>query len=152
LKPVDLEALVGTAIAQTTRTLTNAHMRWCVDISLDTPPLEADEHLLGQALVSLFTNAAESQSLQGTVSVKTARCSHDGRDHVRLSVEDEGVSVPRESLEHVFEPFFTTKAFGTGLGLSLVKRTVEAHSGHVSIGPRERGGTVVTLMLPSQTH
>jgi signal transduction histidine kinase len=59
-----------------------------------------------------------------------------------------GATVPDEIFEHAFEPFFTTKASGTGLGLTIVRRTVEAHSGRVSIGPREAGGTAVVLMLP----
>ncbi len=68
--------------------------------------------------------------------------------HVRLSIEDQGANVPDEIFEHAFEPFFTTKSSGTGLGLTIVRRTVEAHAGQVSIGRREAGGTVVTLMLP----
>jgi signal transduction histidine kinase len=51
-------------------------------------------------------------------------------------------------LEHAFEPFFTTKSRGTGLGLPLARRIVEAHGGDIQIDTPPSGGTTVTLRLP----
>ena len=56
--------------------------------------------------------------------------------------------MPPEVLEHAFEPFFTTKSRGTGLGLPLAKRIVEAHGGDIRIDTPPQGGTTVTLVLP----
>jgi signal transduction histidine kinase len=52
-------------------------------------------------------------------------------------------------LEHAFEAFFTTKSRGTGLGLPLAKRIVDAHGGEIRIETPPAGGTVVTLVLPA---
>jgi signal transduction histidine kinase len=148
---IDIGAVVDGAIELTRLALRGPQVEqvaWHVEISPEARHLVADEHLVRQVLVNLFTNAVEAQMSAGAVWVKTVRCEYEGREHVRLSIEDEGATVPEEILEHAFEPFFTTKASGTGLGLTIVRRTVEAHSGRVSIGPREAGGTVVLLLLP----
>jgi two-component system sensor histidine kinase HydH len=147
---VDIGAVVDDAIELTRLALRSAqeHVAWHVEVSAQARHLMADEHLVRQALVNLFTNAVEAQTSGAAVWVKTIRCEYEGREYVRLSIENEGARVPDEIFEHAFEPFFTTKASGTGLGLTIVRRTVEAHAGRVSIGPRETRGAVVTLMLP----
>jgi two-component system, NtrC family, sensor histidine kinase HydH len=150
-RSIDIGAVVEGAIELTRLALRGAQtdqVVWHVEISAQARHLLADEHLVRQVLVNLLTNAVEAQTSGGAVWVKTTRCEYDGREHVRLSIEDEGATVPSEIFKHAFEPFFTTKASGTGLGLTIVRRTVEAHSGRVSIGPRDAGGTVVILMLP----
>jgi signal transduction histidine kinase len=118
-----------------------------VVLGRDLGTLEADEHLLRQALVNVLINAAEAQSAQGTVWIKGARRKVGAHDHVELTIEDEGAR-RADVGDRVFDPFFTTKAFGTGLGLTIVKRTVEAHGGSVELSAREGGGTVVTIVLP----
>jgi len=148
LKPVSVEPLIHAAIEMTTRALSATELSWDVKVDADAVRLDADEHLLRQALVSLFTNAAEAQMLRGAVSVHAFREAHDGRPHLKLSIEDEGSSMDAETASRAFEPFFTTKASGTGLGLAIVKRTVEAHAGEVSIESRLPQGTTVTLLLP----
>ena len=57
--------------------------------------------------------------------------------------------MPPEVPEHAFEPFFTTKSRGTGLGLPLAKRIVEAHGGTIEIDTPPSGGTVVLISLPA---
>jgi len=59
--------------------------------------------------------------------------------------------MPPDVLEHAFEPFFTTKSRGTGLGLPLAKRIIEAHGGEIAIHTPAGGGTTVTLVLPAAT-
>jgi signal transduction histidine kinase len=148
LRPVDLDGLVASAVEVTNRSLASApSVTWRVTLGGDVATLEADEHLLRGALVNVLLNAVEAQSGQGTVLIKTVRRTVGGHDHVELTVEDEG-SIGADVADQVFEPFFTTKAFGTGLGLTIVKRTVEAHGGSVQFGARDGGGTVVTIVLP----
>jgi signal transduction histidine kinase len=63
-------------------------------------------------------------------------------------VADEGVGIPEEVRTRIFTPLFTTKAKGTGLGLAVCKRIIEAHGGTVSFKPNLVKGTVFTIKLP----
>ncbi|MEO8874322.1 MAG: ATP-binding protein [Polyangiaceae bacterium] len=147
-KPVNVEPLISAAIEIATRAFPAPDLKWEVHVALDAACFHADAQLIREALVSLFFNAAEAQSSSGTVIVRTIRQVHDGRPHLRLSIEDEGATPDAETLFRAFEPFFTTKASGIGLGLAIVKRTVEAHAGEVTIAAREPTGTTVTILLP----
>jgi len=92
----------------------------------------------------VLINAA--QAMDGTGRVTATFAAADGR--CRLSIADAGPGMPADVREHAFEPFFTTKSRGTGLGLPLAKRIVDAHGGEIVIDVPATGGTVVTVALP----
>jgi two-component system sensor histidine kinase HydH len=99
-----------------------------------------------QALLNVCLNALEAMEKGGDLEL---RLSHDG-EHVFLDVEDTGPGIPPEILGRVFDPYFTTKSQGTGLGLLLVVKVVEAHDGAVQISSEPGRGTVVHFTLPSR--
>jgi signal transduction histidine kinase len=105
-----------------------------------------DADLLGVALENVVRNAAESLHGSGRIEVRTEPAGPAG---VCITVTDDGVGMDARQKERAFDEFFTTKASGSGLGLSLVRRVVEAHGGHVSLHSREGVGTVVRLRLPA---
>jgi len=104
-----------------------------------------DEHMLRRALLNLITNAAQASVTGDTVRVGVK----ESDDHVTINVSDSGCGMRPEQIERVFEPFFTTKATGTGLGLTVVKRFADAHSGSVRITSRPGQGSVFTLQVPA---
>jgi signal transduction histidine kinase len=122
--------------------------------------LECDFGLVHQALVNVLRNAAEANRASGGTAVwldavagMVDPSDPDPVPGVVLSVRDEGDGVPAEMIERVFNPFFTTRAAGTGLGLPIVHRIVDAHGGRVVIfnnADREPGarGATVELRLP----
>jgi PAS domain S-box-containing protein len=113
------------------------------------PPLaQADAGRLEQALMNLLLNAIEASPPEGEMLVWTEAGQEDERAYVELGVQDSGAGVDPRHLPHVFTPFFTSKARGTGLGLSNVKRVVEAHGGRVLVGGRPGGGAVFSVRLP----
>ena len=67
---------------------------------------------------------------------------------VELVVEDEGPGVPVAIRDRIFEPFFTTKTRGTGLGMAISKRIVEAHGGTIELAPEGDRGAVFVIRLP----
>ena len=67
---------------------------------------------------------------------------------VLITVADEGKGIPPEHLPNIFRPFFTTKGHGTGLGLSLARRMVEAHGGHIDVTSEVGKGTQFLVRLP----
>jgi signal transduction histidine kinase len=82
---------------------------------------------------------------QGRITVNIER---DGAEWT-ISMADTGPGMPQEVKEKVFEPFFTTRSRGTGLGLPIARRVVEAHGGRIGIDTPAGGGTVVSLSLPA---
>jgi signal transduction histidine kinase len=68
---------------------------------------------------------------------------------VAIRVRDTGVGVPAELKDKLFEPLCTGKARGTGLGLAVVKRIVDAHGGTICFQSEEGKGTTFTVRLPS---
>ncbi len=72
-------------------------------------------------------------------------------DKVRLLARDSGKGMAAEVARRAFEPFFTTKAKGTGLGLPICKKIVEAHGGQIRISSQPNVGTEVCIELPAQT-
>ncbi len=107
-----------------------------VDISFDPLRLE-------QVLVNLVRNAIEASAEQGTVAVILSR-SPGG---MVLDVTDNGCGIPFAERQKVFDPFFTTKKEGTGLGLPIVKKIVEAHDWSLQILDNDGRGTIFRINL-----
>lgn len=104
----------------------------------------ADDTKLRQAVVNLIKNAAESSKEGSPILLQISTSAHT----LSIAVKDQGCGIAKEQLTHLFEPFHTTKSYGTGLGLPIVKKIIEAHQGTVSIQSEEGAGTLVTIRLP----
>jgi two-component system sensor histidine kinase HydH len=87
--------------------------------------LEADADLLAQVVFSLLTNAAEALGQGGTIELRTSASPAE----LRIEIADSGPGLSPEHAQRLFEPFFTTKPTGTGLGLAMAQRIVQAHRG-----------------------
>ncbi|MBW3622336.1 MAG: GAF domain-containing protein [Armatimonadetes bacterium] len=122
------------------------HAEIRLELDERTPPVPMDPHLMVRAAANLIQNAVQvcSEGPTGIVWV------HAGADTEAtwLKVIDDGPGVPDELRERIFEPFFTTRAKGTGLGLPLVKRIVEAHDGQLSLEKGAESGAIFIIRLP----
>jgi signal transduction histidine kinase len=105
--------------------------------------LTGDGDLLVQALLNLLKNAAEA-SPSTPVRMEGRR---NGK-RVEIWVRDEGPGIPPETMSRIFEPFYTTKEKGTGIGLFLAKKIVEAHGGTIEARSRDGEGTEFRIELP----
>ena len=109
-------------------------------------PLDADR--ISQVFMNLFLNAFTAMETGGTLRVSVAR--QDER-MIRVSVSDTGAGIRKEDLPRVFDPYFTTKPSGTGLGLPIVQKIVEAHGGEILLTSEPGRGTTATVLLPAQS-
>lgn len=109
-------------------------------------PVAADPEQLRIALQNLLVNAAQATGGQGTIEVTLA----DNADGVQLSIRDHGPGMSPDVRDKAFEPFYTTKHRGTGLGLPIARRMIEAHGGQIAIDAADGGGTVVSIHLPAR--
>ncbi|MFC8666184.1 sensor histidine kinase [Streptomyces sp. NPDC057199] len=106
--------------------------------------VRAEPSALERAIVNILDNAVKFSPEGGTVDVTLK----DGE----LTVRDHGPGIPADELPHVFDRFWRSPSAralpGSGLGLSIVARTVQQAGGDVALGPAEGGGTVATIRLP----
>jgi signal transduction histidine kinase len=117
-----------------------------------------DDDLLHRAIFNLLLNAIQASPPGGEVRLEAAELAHHqlpaqaehfSRGAIMLRVTDQGRGIPDAVKEKLFEPFVTTKAGGSGLGLSIVHRAVEAHHGFVLVDNKvPNGGTRFTVILP----
>jgi len=114
------------------------------------PEVNIDRRQLRFAMLGIVSNALEAMEPGGRLRVRT-RMNGSG---VELLISDTGRGIPRENMGKIFEPFFTTKQGGTGLGLPLVRRIVEAHGGRLRCESIQGVGTtfVVSLPVDGQAH
>jgi signal transduction histidine kinase len=138
--PLQLAELAAEASARFARNHPEHDLRLAVPE--DLPQVLVDRALLGRVLENLLENAAR-YSDPGTPIVLRA-CAEPGG--LSVEVSDRGIGVPEEDLPRLFEPFFRTdrsrsrQAGGTGLGLTLCRRVVEAHGGTIRAEPNPGGG------------
>jgi len=119
-----------------------------VSIQLNTdgtdPVVNCDENRMKQVFVNTIKNAIEAMPHGGTVTIQTETLGKA----MRISIQDEGVGIPKEIIQNIGEPFFTTKENGNGLGLMICRRILEAHNGSLHITSKQNIGTTVLIELP----
>jgi len=108
--------------------------------------IRADETRLKQVVYNLLSNALRFTKPGGTIILGADKASEGG---VTIWVKDDGVGIPSERQPQVFESFKSSRG-GTGLGLALVQRFVEAHGGWVELESEQGEGTHVTCYLPKE--
>lgn len=145
LRPCLLRTVIEHARDACLDTLTRRRVRLEVHCEDPHTHVLADEAGLQRVLINLFVNGAEASPAGGTVCVQVAAPS--GRE-VELRVNDQGAGLPEETAHRVFDPFFTTKEHGTGLGLTIAHRLIEAYGGRLTAGNRPTGGAEFVLALP----
>ena len=108
--------------------------------------VRVDRIHIQQALVNLINNAAQAMPKGGAVTISSG--TDNGLGYI--TVADEGSGIDKETLDRIFEPFFTTKprGEGTGLGLSLSRRLLEANSGSLDVETTPGKGSTFTMRLP----
>lgn len=148
-RPEPLEPVVEGALSAVLRAqATSPQITVQREVAPDLPLALVDVQLLHVALSNLFTNALQAMPQGGDLSVRIERGQHAGAPRLQLSISDTGPGMSPEVQQRIFEPFFTTRATGTGLGLPIVRRIVEGHSGEVEVRSTQGRGTTFTVRLP----
>ncbi len=108
------------------------------------PPISADPEKLKEVFRNLLSNAIAATDSGGTIRVST----NHSFDQVVITVEDWGSGINLEIQQKIFEPFFTTKQSGTGLGLVIARKNIEAHHGSIKVESEPSWGTKFVIRLP----
>lgn len=156
-------ALAGVLDESASLVLRGSNVDYTFDYQDDLWPVHADPAQLVQVFSSLLTNAQQAMPHGGVIAVTaenvyeaTARSGYalsisPGR-HVRVSISDKGIGIPKENLGRIFDPYFSTKQRGSGLGLATTHSVVKNHGGFLSVDSELGLGTTVHVTLPAMTE
>ncbi len=153
---IDLNLVLGA-----TRQMCNYSIdkRISVDLALATrpAPVNGNAAQLEQALLNLCLNAQDAMPTGGSIRIglgfltdPPAESSLSGPCW-QIRVSDTGLGMDPSTVSQIFKPFFTTKSHGTGLGLVIVKKIVEAHQGELTVDSEKGRGTTFTIRFPQGT-
>jgi PAS domain S-box-containing protein len=120
------------------------------DVRPGLPRVVADQEKLGQALINLLLNAIDASPRGGSIRLSCRPRISQGIDGLETAVADTGEGLHPEHFWEIFKPFYTTKNKGTGLGLTNVRRIMDAHHGWVLGENLEPQGAVFRMWLPGE--
>jgi signal transduction histidine kinase len=157
-EPANLVELIQKVIEQMRPFLEARRLKLLAELDDDLGSFELDSDKIAAVLINLITNAIKFTPDGGTIEL-VARAAPD--QNAEILVQDRGVGLDPETLNHVFQPFFTQldpsrhssgdfgfNKRGLGLGLSIAKRFVDMHGGTIRAQCRDGGGTQITVRLP----
>lgn len=112
-----------------------------------------DRHRLVQVFRNIFENALAVAPRMSQVVVETKQIQRANKLYIQVNVTDQGSGLTQEQRSHIFDPFYTTKTKGTGLGMAICRRIMDAHDGSIEVGELEKSdlcplGATITIELP----
>ena len=143
----DIKGIVEHALAMVEKSLKDKKINVRKRFDKDLPSLEVDPAMLEQALINIYRNAIDAMDASGKLLISAQRAGKSGK-RITIEVEDNGYGIDNADLPHLFNPFFTKKKYGTGLGLSQVKKIIEQHQGSIEILSKPGEGTRFIITLP----
>ena len=140
----DLEELCQEVWDQVQQVHPGKHIAFTTHLEEDSQTLLIDSHRVKQVFRNILENAVAVLPVQGgTIEVTAESLVVDGLLWIGIALQDNGPGMNAEQQRRVFEPFFTTKTQGTGLGMAIVRRIMEAHGGTASVGSSARGARII---------
>jgi signal transduction histidine kinase len=151
--PVRVDALIDGVLRASNTLIDAAGIAVQIDIPADLPPVSGDEAALARVFQNLLGNAIKYGAEGKWIGISARR---DGRggDVVAVSVNDRGIGIAPADHDQIFEPFYraadvvSAQIQGAGLGLSLVRRIVDAHGGRIMVKSAKAAGSEFTVFLP----
>lgn len=147
-KPVSLMRTIQSTL-RVIEAQTSGRIEIHIDIPRNLPEVRIDPDRFHQVLLNLFLNALAAMPDKGVLAIKGA-LSDDGM--LNIEVSDTGKGIPGQDIERIFDPYFTSKSSGTGLGLTVVQKIVEAHGGIIRVTSHPGRGTTMTIILPADNQ
>jgi two-component system sensor histidine kinase PilS (NtrC family) len=145
-RAADLSAMLGETLDVFAADPAASDLR--VERALSPAPVSCDPDQLRQVAWNLLANAGQALREAGRAGTVRVSCGPAPDGGATLTVADDGPGIPAAALGRIFTPFFTTKASGTGLGLAVVQRIVDAHGGSVEVDSAPDQGARFTIRLP----
>lgn len=137
--------------------LSGSNVKSRFDMQEDMWSLECDVSQICQVFNNLVINAKQAMPEGGTIGLTARNVTVGVKDrlplkegkYVKISVEDQGVGIPKEHLPCIFDPYFTTKQRGSGLGLATTYAIINKHNGYINVNSEVGAGTTFEIYLPA---
>lgn len=152
LRETKIEKIIEDALTECVTLIEEKDFTVEREIAANLPTVAADEKALSQAIQNLIVNAVKYSN--GNAWLKISATNGGGK--IKILVKDLGIGIAPKDLKYIFEPFYRSKSVvdeqihGNGLGLSLVKQTVEAHGGKIAVESKMGRGSQFTIEIPSK--
>lgn len=144
VKPFDFRKFMEQLVISYAINFTDSDIEFTSYIDPALPIITADSIRLKEVFLNLLRNASEAIDKTGSIRLNATYTENT----IIVSIKDSGCGIPAEHLDNIFSPFITYKQGGTGLGLPIAKRTIEAHNGNISVSSTPDNGTTFTITLP----
>jgi two-component system sensor histidine kinase HydH len=115
-----------------------------VDAAVEMPLVEVDPDKIKQVLLNIFLNCLAAMKDGGKLTIELALKT----DNLNVIISDNGAGINESDLPKIYDPYFTSKPAGTGLGLTVVQKIMEAHGGRINVESTIGLGTKVFLFFP----
>jgi signal transduction histidine kinase len=142
---VNLAAVVDSALTHMRAKLDGAKVSVARNY-IGGPTVLADQEKMRQVFANVFDNAIDA--FDSLVEGRRIDLFIENGANASVRVRDNGCGIPPERIDRIFNPFFTTKEKGTGLGMAISKKIVEAHQGTIEVASEPGRGTEFTITLP----
>jgi PAS domain S-box-containing protein len=143
----DIRKIVDNALSLVERLITDKNIHVQTDFEESPPLLHVDSAMLEQAFLNIYRNAVDAMEMDGILRTAVRRTGND-LTQLQITVEDSGCGIDAADLPHIFNPFFTTKKYGTGLGMTQVKKIIDLHRGSIEVSSKKAEGTRVMVTFP----
>jgi PAS domain S-box-containing protein len=131
------------SILETQAILVNVNIK--ISYANQIPRIHCDENQLKQVFINVIKNSIEAMPLGGVIDIAVELI---GQNQLLIRIRDQGPGIPQEIIRRIGEPFYTTKENGTGLGLMVCHRIIEAHHGMLHITSEPGLGATIDILLP----
>jgi signal transduction histidine kinase len=143
----NIQNILEHALAMAEKSILDKRIHVKVDFG-KLPPIMVDAAMIGQTFLNLFRNAIDAMEMEGTLTIFAKHS--ELHKSISITIQDNGCGIDEQDLPHLFNPFFTKKSYGTGLGLSQVKKIIDLHQGSIEISSKKGIGTSATVTLPME--
>jgi two-component system sensor histidine kinase HydH len=144
LERIQFLDLINHAVALISTEAQKKQIEVTVDIAQDLPDLEADPDKIKQVLLNILLNSLAAMNKEGKISINVM----PQKNNIAVIISDTGAGIEQTDLPRIYDPYFTSKPAGSGLGLAVVQKIMEAHGGTIKIQSAIGKGTTAFLNFP----
>jgi len=145
-RPANVNSVLLDVISIMGEVYPHGNYEFVSNLKEDVVEINCDPDKLKQVFINVIANGMEAMPEGGRMEITTEKVG----EAVEIRIRDEGVGINEEDLDHIFEPFYTTREGGSGLGLVISYKIVEAHNGEIWAESRPGKGTSFSIWLPAE--